>query len=77
MPPQGPSHEECAMQQQFNVQGMSCEHCVRAVTRAVHQLDEKAAVKVDLKTAAVTVNSAVPRDRIAQAIREEGYSVES
>jgi copper chaperone len=56
---------------------MSCEHCVRAVTRAVHQLDEKAAVKVDLKTAAVTVNSAVPRDRIAQAIREEGYSVES
>jgi copper chaperone len=63
------------MQQQFHVEGMSCEHCVRAVTRAVQQLDAQAAVQVDLKAATVTVNSTQPRPRIAEAIREEGYSV--
>jgi copper chaperone len=63
------------MQQQFLVEGMTCQHCVRAVTRAVQQLDAQAAVQVDLKAATVTVDSTQPRPRIAEAIREEGYSV--
>lgn len=65
------------MQQLFNVQGMTCEHCVRAVTRAVQQIDAQAAVKVDLKAATVTVDTSQPRPRIAEAIREEGYTVAS
>lgn len=63
------------MQQQFQVQGMTCQHCVKAVTRAVQQLDAKAIVAVDLKAAAVTVQSEVARERIAEVIREEGYTV--
>jgi copper chaperone len=63
------------MQQQFHVEGMTCQHCVRAVTRAVQQLDAQAAVQVDLKAATVTVDSTQPRLRIAEAIREEGYPV--
>jgi copper chaperone len=54
---------------------MTCQHCVRAVTRAVQQLDAQAAVQVDLKAATVTVDSTQPRPRIAEAIREEGYPV--
>jgi copper chaperone len=54
---------------------MTCQHCVRAVTRAVQQLDAQAAVQVDLKAATVTVDSTQPRLRIAEAIREEGYPV--
>lgn len=63
------------MQQQFQVQGMSCQHCVKAVTRAVQQLDAQAIVAVDLQKAAVTVQSDAARERIVEVIREEGYTV--
>ena len=63
------------MQERFDVQGMSCAHCVRAVTEAVKRLDAAARVEVDLPTGRVAVDSAVPRARIADAIREEGYAV--
>lgn len=63
------------MQQQFDVQGMTCQHCVRAVTQAVKQLDPAAEVQVDLAAAKVSVDSTLVRDRIAAAIREEGYTV--
>ncbi|WP_199032140.1 heavy-metal-associated domain-containing protein, partial [Ralstonia sp. ASV6] len=34
----------------FSVEGMSCGHCVSAVTRAVQQVDAAASVQVDLST---------------------------
>ncbi|PTT89539.1 copper resistance protein CopZ, partial [Pseudomonas sp. HMWF005] len=34
--------------QVFNVQGMSCGHCVNAITRAVQAKDPAASVRVDL-----------------------------
>lgn len=63
------------MLQQFNVQGMTCGHCARAVTQAVHQVDPGAEVKVDLPHGQVSVQSDQPREAIARAIREEGYAV--
>ncbi|MDE2047714.1 MAG: heavy-metal-associated domain-containing protein [Betaproteobacteria bacterium] len=63
------------MLQQFNVQGMTCGHCARAVTQAVHQVDPVAEVKVDLPHGQVSVQSDQPREAIARAIREEGYAV--
>ena len=33
--------------QTFNVHGMTCGHCEKAVTRAVKQLDPQADVKID------------------------------
>lgn len=65
------------MQQVFNVQGMTCGHCERAVTNAVKAVDPQAAVKVDLATGKVEIDSAQPRDAFATAITEEGYSVEA
>ena len=36
------------MKQVFDVDGMSCNHCAKAVTKAVQQLDPQAQVQVDL-----------------------------
>lgn len=63
------------MQQEFKVQGMTCGHCVKAVTHAVQLLDNAAAVSVELDSGKVVINSAVPRERLVEAIREEGYTV--
>lgn len=63
------------MQQVFTVQGMSCGHCVKAVTKALQQLDAQARVQVDLDTQQVTVESSQTREALAQAIADEGYAV--
>ena len=63
------------MQYQFQVTGMTCGHCERAVVHAVRNVDEQAIVKVDLPTGQVVVESDKARDANASAIREEGYQV--
>jgi copper chaperone len=63
------------MNQVFDVQGMSCGHCERAVTQAVKAVDPAAQVKVDLGSGKVEVQSGQPREAIARAIAEEGYTV--
>lgn len=62
--------------QVFNVQGMSCGHCVKAVTRAVQEQDATAQVEVDLGAKQVRVQSQIGVQQILEAIREEGYQVE-
>ena len=63
------------MQHQFQVTGMTCGHCERAVKQAVQQLDPQAQVTVTLSSGRVEVESAQPRAALAQAISEEGYAV--
>ncbi len=63
------------MQYQFDVKGMTCGHCERAVVHAVREVDTEAVVKVDLLTGRVDVESEKSREAIANAIREEGYEV--
>jgi len=63
--------------EQFQVQGMTCQHCVRAVTQAIQACDAQAQVDIDLATGRVLVRSSLGRTQIAEAIREEGYSVAS
>ena len=63
------------MQEIFTVQGMTCGHCERAVTRAVLQIDPQAQVKIDRAANRVEVQSTQPREAVAQAIAEEGYAV--
>ncbi|AUZ44609.1 heavy-metal-associated domain-containing protein [Pseudomonas orientalis] len=59
----------------FNVEGMTCGHCVRAVTQAVQSRDADAEVTVDLAAKQVRVQSQLEREAIAQLIKEEGYTV--
>jgi len=63
------------MKQVFDVQGMSCNHCAKAVTQALRQLDPQAQVQVDLAGKKVEVESAQPRQALAEAIAAEGYTV--
>lgn len=58
----------------FNVQGMTCGHCVKAVTQAVQAMDPKAQVQVDLDAGTVQVQSSLPAEVVVEAIQEEGYA---
>ncbi|WP_434678210.1 heavy-metal-associated domain-containing protein [Pseudomonas sp. R1-18] len=59
--------------QLFRVQGMTCGHCVRAVTQAITNDDPAADVNVDLSSGRVQVTSALSAERIIELIAEEGY----
>jgi copper chaperone len=60
----------------LEVRKMTCNHCVRAVTAAVHGVDPDARVDVDLAGGTVRIaGERVSPDAAAAAIREEGYEV--
>ncbi|WP_207284784.1 heavy-metal-associated domain-containing protein [Pseudomonas sp. FW300-N2A2] len=61
--------------QVFNVQGMSCGHCVKTITQALQAKDPAASVRVDLAAKEVGVESALTADQVIAAISEEGYEV--
>lgn len=63
------------MNQIFNVEGMTCGHCEKAVTKAVLALDETARVVIDRSTNRVEVDSSQAREALAKAIADEGYRV--
>lgn len=63
------------MNQTFQVTGMTCGHCEKAVTRAIKQVDPQAEVKIDRSLNKVDVQSQQPREALAKAIAEEGYAV--
>lgn len=60
--------------QAFKVDGMTCGHCVRAVTEAVQGIDSGAKVDVDLAAGSVTTDSELQPDRLADAISQAGYT---
>jgi copper ion binding protein len=65
----------------YRVAGMSCDHCVRAVTSAVERVDGVRAVEVDLAMGRVTVTVDVDRpiddEAVRAAIDDAGYEVVS
>lgn len=63
------------MNQTFQVTGMTCGHCEKAVTRAIRQVDPQADVKIERSLNRVDVQSQQPREVLARAIAEEGYNV--
>jgi copper chaperone len=63
------------MNQVFSVQGMTCGHCEKAVIAAVKTLDPQAEVRIDRSQNLVEVQTEQPRDAVAAAISEEGYTV--
>ena len=59
---------------EFDVQQMTCNHCVRAVTEAVHSTDPQAKIEVDLATHKVRVETPRERATVAAALAEAGYA---
>jgi copper chaperone len=63
------------MKHEFTVTGMTCEHCEKAVVRAVRQLDRNAEVTASRTANKVEVTSEQSREALAKAIADEGYVV--
>jgi copper chaperone len=61
----------------YAVKGMTCDHCVSAVSAEVGRLDGVTGVAVDLPGGAVTVTSDAPLDdqAVRDAVDEAGYEV--
>ncbi|MGH3718630.1 MAG: heavy-metal-associated domain-containing protein [Pseudonocardiaceae bacterium] len=62
---------------EYRVTGMTCQHCVSAVTREVGAIEGVTDVQVDLATGRVIVTSGRPLDAaaVAAAIDEAGYEI--
>lgn len=58
---------------EFDVQAMSCGHCVSTVTETIRRIDPQAKVEVDLAGKKVKVESSEDRARLAAALAEAGY----
>jgi copper chaperone len=61
----------------MKIQGMTCQHCVMAVTKALGKLPGLKNLKVDLAKGEATFENAqnIPRDSIRQAVEDAGYKV--
>lgn len=59
---------------EFSIPAISCGHCARAVTEAVHEVDPKAEVKVDIAAKQVQVQTLAARAALAAALSEAGYA---
>lgn len=65
------------MQYRLKIEGMSCEHCVRAVAGALQAVDgiEDVSVSLEDKQAKFSAPEDLDMDRVKKAIQEEGYTV--
>lgn len=68
------------MKKELQVAGMSCQHCVRAVTKALSALEGVDSVEVTLETGKVVVTGSenmASDEAINAAITEEGFELKS
>jgi formate dehydrogenase gamma subunit len=72
-----PGRREDEMATTLKVKGMSCQHCVMSVTKALGQLEGIKNVQVDLVKGEVRFDNTreVAFSRIAKAIEDAGYEV--
>ncbi len=61
----------------IKVKGMSCQHCVMAVTKALSSIDGIKDVQVDLKSGQATYEETKPIDpkTLVDAVKKAGYEV--
>jgi copper chaperone len=61
---------------QLRVTDIHCDACIRSLTGAVQDLDDKAALLADLQTKLVRVETTAPAAAVAEAMRDAGFTVE-
>jgi copper chaperone len=57
----------------LKVSGMTCDHCVRAVTSALRKIPNVQNVQVHLATGDVDIEGDADLPSALRAVREEGY----
>ncbi len=62
----------------IKVKGMSCQHCVKAVTKALDELDGISDVRVELKTGEVFYEdgNSVDEKTVREKIVKAGYEID-
>ena len=59
----------------FEVNDMTCGHCVSSITRAVQELDPQAKLQIDLATHRVEIESVrTDAAQLSHAITEAGFT---
>ena len=58
---------------ELTIPAMTCGHCVRTVTDAVHQIDSQATVDIDLPSHRVRIESQHAPQEFRKALSDEGY----
>lgn len=67
------------MKKTINIEGMTCQNCVRHATEALEELSGVSNVSVDLdsKSAVVETSTEITDEMIKKAVSAAGYSVSS
>lgn len=62
----------------IKIKGMSCNHCVMAVTRALEEIDAIKNVRIDLKKGEAVFDEVglVDMDTIREKVKKAGYEVD-
>ena len=61
----------------IKIKGMSCQHCVMAVTKALQEVPGLSRVNVDLQNGSATLEHGRPIDMnlVKSAVEREGYQI--
>jgi copper chaperone len=59
--------------QTIKISGMSCQHCVRAVTKAIEGVDGVSKVSVSLEKGEATYEGSAQPEKVKEAVRKAGY----
>ena len=59
----------------YDVKGMTCDHCVRAVTEEINAVDGVASVDVSLAEGKAVVTGDADPEAVRAAVDEAGYEV--
>jgi copper chaperone len=62
---------------EIQVKGMSCSHCVAAMTKAMASLTGVSNIKVDLASGRVSYDSAapIPPEELARVVKAAGFEL--
>ncbi|MGO9122947.1 MAG: heavy-metal-associated domain-containing protein [Desulfomonilaceae bacterium] len=61
----------------INIKGMSCNHCVMAVSQALKQMGDVRTVNVDLDNGKATIEheNAIDMSKVKEIIEKAGYEI--
>jgi copper chaperone len=61
------------METTLKISGMTCNHCVMAVSKALQEVAGVEKVEVSLERGEAKVSGSAPRERLVAVVKEEGY----
>jgi copper chaperone len=59
--------------QRIAISGMSCQHCVNAVKKAMENVEGVTSVTVDLEKGEASYEGTADREKVREAVRKAGY----